>query len=166
MKSYLFFILSMALFFSLLWAGLGFAQDQGQGPSPERFIQDFDRDNDGQVSKDEFPGPDDHFIRFDQNQDGYLSEDEAPQGPPPSQMNSNQMGSGQMGGMGQSQMQGGQNMGQPAGNPMDQLDKNGDGKISPDEFPGPDDHFAQFDTDRSGYLDESELPKGPPPQNN
>ncbi len=42
------------------------------------------------------------------------------------------------------------------------LDKDSDGKISQDEFPGPDEHFTQFDTDQDGYLDESELPKGPP----
>ncbi len=81
MKPLLFSILSMVIFFSLLWAALCFAQDQG--PSPERFIQDFDRDNDGQVSKDMFPGPDDHFSQFDTDRSGYLDESELPKGPPP-----------------------------------------------------------------------------------
>ncbi len=83
MKNFLFFSIVMGLFFSLLWTALSFAQDQGQRHSPERFIQDFDRDNDGQVSKDEFPGPDDHFSQFDADRSGYLDESELPKGPPP-----------------------------------------------------------------------------------
>ena len=45
---------------------------------------------------------------------------------------------------------------------MDRLDKDNDGKISQDEFPGPDDHFTRFDENGDGYLEESELPEGPP----
>ncbi len=48
------------------------------------------------------------------------------------------------------------------GNPMEHLDKDGDGKVSRDEFPGPDNHFQMFDENKDGYLDEGELPKGPP----
>lgn len=41
-------------------------------------------------------------------------------------------------------------------------DKNQDGKLSMDEFPGPDDHFSRFDTNSDGYLEINELPDGPP----
>lgn len=55
---------------------------QGQPPSKEQLFNEFDRNNDGKLSKEEFPGPDDHFIQFDQNSDGYLEKDEMPDGPP------------------------------------------------------------------------------------
>jgi len=36
------------------------------------------------------------------------------------------------------------------------MDANGDGKISPQEFPGPRQYFDQFDTDKNGFLSQSE----------
>ena len=47
------------------------------------FIQNFDKDNDGKVSKEEFAGPEKAFNNFDKNQDGFIDESEAPKGPPP-----------------------------------------------------------------------------------
>ena len=46
------------------------------------FIQNFDKDNDGKVSKEEFPGPEKAFNNFDKDQDGYIDESEAPKGAP------------------------------------------------------------------------------------
>ena len=67
----------------LLWAPGVFAQQgQGGGPPKGDFIQHFDKDGDGKVSKQEFPGPDAHFSRLDQNGDGYVDESEKPTGPP------------------------------------------------------------------------------------
>ena len=37
-----------------------------------------------------------------------------------------------------------------------QMDANGDGKISPKEFPGPKDFFDQFDADKNGFLSAAE----------
>ncbi len=42
------------------------------------------------------------------------------------------------------------------------LDKDGDGKISRDEFDGPKRHFDRLDKDGDGFLNEEEVPKGPP----
>ena len=47
------------------------------------FIQQFDRDNDGRISREEFTGPSRFFNRLDKNGDGYVDESEAPKGPPP-----------------------------------------------------------------------------------
>lgn len=43
------------------------------------------------------------------------------------------------------------------------LDRNGDGKVSRQEFDGPAQHFRQFDRNNDGYLSENEAPMGPPP---
>ncbi len=45
---------------------------------------------------------------------------------------------------------------------MVRLDRDGDGKVSQDEFPGPDNTFQMFDKNEDGYLEEGELPKSPP----
>ena len=60
----------------------GSGRPPGGGPQGGSFIQRFDSDNDGNVSKDEFPGPDEVFNRLDKNKDGYINESEAPQRPP------------------------------------------------------------------------------------
>ena len=43
-------------------------------------------------------------------------------------------------------------------------DRDGDGKVSRREFPGPDEHFRRFDRNRDGYLTTDETPEGPPPR--
>ncbi|MBU2578196.1 hypothetical protein KKA69_05235, partial [Patescibacteria group bacterium] len=43
------------------------------------FIKQLDKDNDGRVSRSEFPGPDNAFNRMDRNDDGFIDENEAPQ---------------------------------------------------------------------------------------
>jgi hypothetical protein len=43
------------------------------------------------------------------------------------------------------------------------LDRDGDGKVSRDEFDGPPRHFRDFDKNGDGYIDETEAPTGPPP---
>jgi len=41
------------------------------------FIKDFDRNNNGAVSREEFPGPVEHFNRLDINRDGVVTKEEA-----------------------------------------------------------------------------------------
>ncbi|MFC1576348.1 DUF1566 domain-containing protein [Candidatus Omnitrophota bacterium] len=43
------------------------------------------------------------------------------------------------------------------------LDRNGDGKVSRQEFDGPPQAFSHHDRNKDGYLTENEAPKGPPP---
>ncbi|MHC4597951.1 MAG: Lcl domain-containing protein [Planctomycetota bacterium] len=42
------------------------------------------------------------------------------------------------------------------------LDKDGDGRVSLEEFDGPDHHFHRLDKNGDGYLDADEVPQGPP----
>jgi hypothetical protein len=44
------------------------------------------------------------------------------------------------------------------------LDRDGDGKVSPEEFDGPVHHFRRLDRDGDGFLTEDEAPRGPPPR--
>ncbi len=50
----------------------------------------------------------------------------------------------------------------PGGRFVSRLDKNGDGKISKDEFDGPKNHFSKWDKNGDGYISADEAPKGPP----
>lgn len=45
---------------------------------------------------------------------------------------------------------------------VQRLDKNGDGKVSKNEFDGPPQHFNQLDKNKDGYLSSDEAPQGPP----
>lgn len=61
---------------------------------------------------------------------------------------------------------GGRPGGPPAGGGRDfveRLDRDGDGKVSREEFDGPSEHFGDFDRNGDGYLTEDEAPTGPPP---
>ena len=61
---------------------------KGEGKPPKEkksrkgFIEDFDKDGDGKVSKQEFTGPEKVFMKFDKNKDGFITKDEVPKGPP------------------------------------------------------------------------------------
>ena len=51
----------------------------------------------------------------------------------------------------------------PKGGFIKHFDKDGDGKVSKEEFNGPDGPFAHMDKDGDGFITEDEAPKGPPP---
>lgn len=53
---------------------------QPRGRAGGDFIGQFDTNNDGRVSREEFPGRDRAFKRFDRDNDGYIDKDEAPIG--------------------------------------------------------------------------------------
>ena len=123
---------------TLLFATSIVAQAASPRSGSGNFIQNFDKDGDGKVSKDEFTGPDKVFDAHDKNQDGYIDEGEAPTGRPPGAMK--------------------------GGNFIQDFDKDGDGKVSKDEFTGSDKVFDLHDKNQDGYLDESEAPKGRKPR--
>ena len=43
-------------------------------------------------------------------------------------------------------------------------DRDGDGKVSKDEFPGPDEHFIEIDLDGDGFISREEAQKAPRPR--
>ncbi len=49
------------------------------------------------------------------------------------------------------------------GNFIGQFDTTNDGRVSMEEFSGPDQVFKHFDRDNDGYIDKDEAPQGPPP---
>ena len=129
---------------ALVFVGSLFAQARGPDNEKGNFIQNFDKNDDGKVSKEEFPGPDKVFELHDKNQDGYIDEGEAPKGPPPGDK------------------KGGGDFKKGSGNFIQNFDKNDDGQVSKEEFPGPDKVFELHDKNQDGYIDASEAPKGPP----
>ncbi|NIO19845.1 MAG: hypothetical protein GTN76_03675 [Candidatus Aenigmarchaeota archaeon] len=50
----------------------------------------------------------------------------------------------------------------PRGTFIERFDKNNDSLVSREEFTGPSHLFDRFDTNRDGYIDESEAPRGRP----
>ena len=78
----------------------------------------------------------DEFQRLDQNGDGYLDSTEAPKGPPRGPVDPVKI--------------------------LADFDADGDGQLSADEFPGPDEHFNHLDTDGDGFLSRDELLAGRP----
>ncbi|HPD14781.1 MAG TPA: DUF1566 domain-containing protein [Planctomycetota bacterium] len=53
---------------------------------------------------------------------------------------------------------------QPVSPWMQREDRDGDGKVSREEFGGPPEHFDHLDRNGDGFLTEDEAPKGPPPR--
>lgn len=149
--------MALAAAILLVFAVCSFAQ-QGNptgtepqaGPAErgQHFIQKFDKDNDGKVSKDEFPGPAEHFTRMDNNEDGFITADEVRAARPP-----------RMGGIpdGNGPKGTGQNF-------IGKFDKDNDGKVSKDEFPGPAEHFSDMDKNGDGFVTADEMPQVSKPQ--
>ena len=103
-----------------------------------------DKNGDGKLSKDEFAGPAQLFDRLDANHDGTLTMPEVTRMVRP--------GAGVPPGAGLG----------PMGEGLRAMDKNGDGKISKDEFTGPAPFFDRLDRNSDGVISTDELPRGRP----
>ena len=175
----------------LLCSTVSFAQPSASDDgATSRFIQRFDKDGDGSVSKEEFPGRPERFSRLDANGDGMIDSTEAPQGRRHHGKGKRNLiekfdknGDGVVSkdefpgreecfadmdtnGDGSLDSSEAANKRCPkwdkGGNFIQNLDKDNDGKVSKEEFPGPEARFAQLDANADGYIDSSEAPKGPP----
>lgn len=103
-------------------------------PSPGAMFDGADSNKDGLVSRDEFiAARAGQFSRLDRNDDGFLDDGDMPR----RALARRQQGGGQL---------------------QAQLDANGDGRISKDEFvSGPTPLFDQADANHDGVLDEPEV---------
>ena len=54
----------------------------------------------------------------------------------------------------------------PARGMIEHDDLDGDGKVSKDEFPGPDEHFTRIDLDGDGFINQEEAKQAPRPKGN
>lgn len=124
---------AMALFTVLLFGFSGTSWSHGGPPDAATLIEKMDQDGDGMISADEFKGPADHFTRMDTDGDGYLTESELKAGMPEPR--------GGKGG-------------------FDKDDVDGDGKVSKEEFSGPEDLFGRLDADGNGYITREEARPG------
>ncbi len=104
----------------------------------QTLLDNLDADHDGKISKEEFTGPDEAFDRLDADGDGFVAAGEA----------------------------GGRGGGQDAGGNAQRwqamwrnADKNGDGAISEDEWPGKPEMFEKLDRNGDGVIGEDEQPK-------
>lgn len=119
------------------------------GP-PTQIVDRYDTDGDRRVSRKEF----DLFDRLDLNLDGFVDEEEvsaaARGGQGGGQLRGDERG-GSRGGAG------GPGGASRSGGSLQRRDLDGDGVLSPTEFPGPEVAFEAIDTDSSGFLDPDEL---------
>jgi len=123
------------LFDDLDTNGDGFI-DASEAPGPplhraaggHDIMTNFDADGDGQLSADEFLGPAEHFENLDIDNDGFLSSQELAAGRP----------------------------GSPMENGFEKDDADGGGRVSQEEFSGPEDLFGRMDADGDGYITREE----------
>jgi Ca2+-binding EF-hand superfamily protein len=87
-----------------------------------------DKNGDGKVDPEEFQGPKPVFAQIDADKDGLITLEEA-----------RKFAVGKGAGIG-------------AAPRFKAMDKNGDGKLSPEEFTGPKPRFARLDTDHDGFI--------------
>jgi Ca2+-binding EF-hand superfamily protein len=118
-------------------------------------ILSMDKNNDGKVSRDEFTGIPANFDRWDANKDGFISRDEIPGGAAAAVGPAKGAGAADK-----------PEATKPAPDPaagtgngerFRAMDKDGDGKISKDEFPGPAQFFERLDANSDGFVTMQEV---------
>ncbi len=174
---------------TLLFAGMmffipanGYSQENTAPPKAgDRFIQNFDKDGDGKVSREEFPSREEAFTRLDTNGDDVVDAGEAPgkgrfiqkfdkdgdgkvsreefSGHDDRFARMDKNSDGYIDSEEISRMQ--HRCGKRGGNFIKRFDTNSDGKISKEEFRGPDERFTSLDKNGDGFIDESEVPRKP-----
>lgn len=118
----------------------------------ERRFKSLDKNEDGKLDRQEFPGVSARFDRLDKNGDGVLTRDEMPF----------------QGSAGAAAQAPAADRPTPAaGRPLLQrlraMDKDGDGRVSREEFTGRPAAFDRLDSNHDGYLDQNDRRQGPRP---
>jgi Ca2+-binding EF-hand superfamily protein len=137
----------------------------GGGMLAQRILG-MDKNNDGKVSRDEFTGIPANFDRWDANKDGFITRDEIPGGAAAAQPKAK--------GAEEKATE------KPAEKPtspapatapapdraamrerLQAMDKDGDGKVSKDEFTGPAQLFERLDANSDGVISREDNPNAP-----
>jgi Ca2+-binding EF-hand superfamily protein len=116
------------------------AKAMSASPGAGQRFRAADKDGDGKLSRDEFPGRPGAFDRLDADKDGFLTREE--------------VATFFRKVAGQPKAKG------AARSPEERfkaLDKDGDGKLSRDEFPGRPAGFDRLDADKDGFLSRAEV---------
>ncbi len=116
--------------------------DQARGGDRlKKALERMDANKDGKISKDEFRGPPEAFDRVDRNKDGFLDEQDLGGGKQPGAKPNRGRDRGR------AQM----------AKRLRQLDTDGDGRVSRDEYRGPDAFFERLDANANGFIDADEI---------
>lgn len=115
--------------FVFIYATKTFAEPPVSGGERGSLLMRLDKDGDGQISKEEYLAKhNERFESLDENNDGYIDENEA--------ITARR---------------------QPGAHGfIKKFDKDNDGKVSKEEFSGPDEKFDGLDENQDGYIDNSE----------
>ncbi len=108
----------------------------GRGADPQARFLGLDGDGDGRVSQQEFPGPPQMFDTMDADGDGFITLEE---------MQNSRPGRG----------------GRGRGAAMLQMDEDGDGRVSREEWTRPGEAFDRLDTDSDGFITREEMRRRP-----
>ncbi|KAF0243034.1 MAG: hypothetical protein FD180_3605 [Planctomycetota bacterium] len=125
----------------------------GRGPMDvDAFMKDNDADGDGKISSDEFKGPKQLFGKADVNADGYVDRAELDAASKKLQKMAGGGGGGGKPGAGN------------VGDMVKRADKDGDGKVTREEWPGRPQMFDRMDKNGDGVLDDADFGGAPEKQ--
>jgi len=122
--------------------GRSSARSGGRGGDPLKRLMQMDANKDGQISKDEWKGRPESFARIDKDKDGVLSKKE-------------------LEALGRDMRRRGGWKNRPADALFRRMDKDGDKRISAEEWTMRPELFAKFDANNDGFIEAGEvMPQG------
>jgi Ca2+-binding EF-hand superfamily protein len=145
----------------------GPARAEDPPPATSRFFETYDRNGDGAVTPEEFGGDPSIFRLLDKDGDGVVTPQDLGL---PADFRPRRAGAGASaerrgpGGRGGREGPGrGEERQRELRQRLAGMDRNGDGKVTREEWQGPEEVFARLDRNGDGVIDEADLPAGAPP---